>query len=211
MAELAPEHGPVVSKGVRSEFERSSPEVPLSLLAMLFSLNSPFCPGLAVLIPCGFAGAAIAELAAGGRLWLGIWFGVLAFLSCFVLWRWCTIQLLAFLEHRRLRRRIAPPTHWPKVSILVPAHQEADGIASSLRSLLALDYPHYEIIVVDDGSSDATSAHAAAFIGTHGRCTVEVLRKVNGGKWSALNLAFSGLAATLFCASTRIRASAPTH
>jgi cellulose synthase/poly-beta-1,6-N-acetylglucosamine synthase-like glycosyltransferase len=158
---------------------------------MLFSVILPFALTLAVLITCGFAEAAIPELAPGGRLWLGIWFAVLAFFSCFVLWRWCAIQSLAFLEHRRLRRGIAPPTDWPKVSILVPAYQEADTIASSLRSLLALDYPNYEIIVVDDGSSDATSAHAAPFIGTHGHCTVEVLRKVNGGKWSALNLAFS--------------------
>ena len=42
---------------------------------------------------------------------------------------------------------------WPFVSILVPAYNEAETIQSA-RSLIALDYPHYEIVVIDDGSSD---------------------------------------------------------
>ena len=43
---------------------------------------------------------------------------------------------------------------WPFVSILVPAYNEAETIQSALGSLIALDYPHCEIVVIDDGSSD---------------------------------------------------------
>jgi chlorobactene glucosyltransferase len=45
----------------------------------------------------------------------------------------------------------------PSVSILVPARNEAGTIAECLQSLLALDYPTLEIIVIDDRSTDATA------------------------------------------------------
>jgi glycosyltransferase involved in cell wall biosynthesis len=43
-----------------------------------------------------------------------------------------------------------------RVSIIVPARNEAEHLGPSLRSLLALDYPDYEIIAVNDRSTDAT-------------------------------------------------------
>lgn len=44
----------------------------------------------------------------------------------------------------------------PRVSILVPAHNEAVTIVDSLRALLTLQYPYYEVVLVNDGSSDET-------------------------------------------------------
>ena len=44
------------------------------------------------------------------------------------------------------------------VSMIVPAYNEAEIIADSVRSMLALDYANYEIIVVNDGSTDETLA-----------------------------------------------------
>jgi glycosyltransferase involved in cell wall biosynthesis len=46
----------------------------------------------------------------------------------------------------------------PRVSIIVPARNEAEHIEAALRSLLQLDYPDYEVISVDDRSDDATGA-----------------------------------------------------
>lgn len=43
------------------------------------------------------------------------------------------------------------------ISILVPAYNEELGVVSTVRSLLSLNYPQYEIIVVNDGSTDTTS------------------------------------------------------
>ena len=52
---------------------------------------------------------------------------------------------------RFLRSNLTPP-----VSILVPAHNEELSITDSVRSLLQLEYPELEVIVINDGSSDGT-------------------------------------------------------
>ncbi len=88
------------------------------------------------------------------------------------------------------RRRFAERASWPGVSILVPAYNEAERIERALEAALALDYPRVEVVVVDDGSTDDTLARASRYAGRHGGKRVEVVHKENGGKWSALNLAF---------------------
>jgi biofilm PGA synthesis N-glycosyltransferase PgaC len=88
------------------------------------------------------------------------------------------------------RLPFAERADWPGVSVLVPAHDEARRIEKALEALLAVDYPALEVIVVDDGSTDDTFARASRYSGRHGAKRVRVLRKENGGKWSALNLAF---------------------
>jgi glycosyltransferase involved in cell wall biosynthesis len=45
---------------------------------------------------------------------------------------------------------------FPRVSVIVPARDEEDTIAGVLRGLLALDYPNYEVLAVDDRSTDKT-------------------------------------------------------
>ncbi|WP_394237278.1 glycosyltransferase [Niallia oryzisoli] len=42
------------------------------------------------------------------------------------------------------------------VSILVPAYNESAGIYGSIRSLLSIEYPEYEVIIINDGSTDDT-------------------------------------------------------
>ncbi|QWD90230.1 glycosyltransferase family 2 protein [Polynucleobacter sp. MWH-Braz-FAM2G] len=44
----------------------------------------------------------------------------------------------------------------PKISVIIPAHNEALGIVESVNAALSIDYPNYEIVVIDDGSSDQT-------------------------------------------------------
>ena len=58
-----------------------------------------------------------------------------------------------------------------------------------IRSLKALDEiaDRWELLIVDDGSTDATYALAKEYEGDHRGCTVRVLTKPNGGKWSAHN------------------------
>jgi chlorobactene glucosyltransferase len=57
---------------------------------------------------------------------------------------------------RRLRRVHSPLEQTPFVSILVPARNEALNIEKCIRSLLAQEYPSFEVIALDDQSTDAT-------------------------------------------------------
>ena len=57
---------------------------------------------------------------------------------------------------RRLCRRNSQPGQSPFVSVLVPARNEALNIDACLRSLLAQDYTAFEVIVLDDSSTDGT-------------------------------------------------------
>jgi poly-beta-1,6 N-acetyl-D-glucosamine synthase len=75
----------------------------------------------------------------------------------------------------------------PPVSLIVPAYNEGKVIESALDSLRLLDYPNFEIIVVDDGSSDDTLANASRLAGEYGHYRIRVTTKKNGGKASALN------------------------
>lgn len=58
--------------------------------------------------------------------------------------------------HARVDRP-PPLPEYPGVSILVPAHNESFAIVETIRSLQNLKYPEYEIIVVNDGSTDDTA------------------------------------------------------
>ena len=70
-------------------------------------------------------------------------------------------SILATREHRRLLislrhdRSLDAPLS-PPISILVPARNEQAVIVDSVTSLLALDYPEIEVIVINDGSTDDT-------------------------------------------------------
>jgi glycosyltransferase involved in cell wall biosynthesis len=52
---------------------------------------------------------------------------------------------------------------WPRASVVVCAYQAQDTIQECLHSLIELDYPNYEVLVVDDGSTDATAQIARRF------------------------------------------------
>ena len=114
------------------------------------------------------------------------------------------------------------PTYQPPISILIPAYNEEQSIASSIHSVLKLDYPDFEIVVVNDGSTDATLARLIAEfsmvefpeayrqrIPTHKIRGIyaspqfprlRLVDKENGGKSDALNAGINCIRYPLFCA-----------
>ncbi|MEW6508141.1 MAG: glycosyltransferase [Bacteroidota bacterium] len=83
------------------------------------------------------------------------------------------------------------PGYYPFVSIIVPVFNEGKILNSSIESLLDIDYPNYEIIIVNDGSTDETAVVGESLIGYHkgrvGLVKVSLINKPNGGKSKALN------------------------
>ena len=97
----------------------------------------------------------------------------------------------------------------PGVSIVVPAYNEERVVLESIRSLLAQRYPRFELVLVDDGSSDATAQIVIDAFGLHpvepaarnrldylpiaemwkhtGDIEITLVRKNNGGRADALN------------------------
>jgi chlorobactene glucosyltransferase len=66
------------------------------------------------------------------------------------------LVILSNLWIMRRARRHTPGPDYPVVSILIPARDEERNIAGCVQSLLSQDYPAFEVIVLDDQSSDGT-------------------------------------------------------
>lgn len=82
-----------------------------------------------------------------------------------------------------------PPLHdYPPVSVLVPCHNEASCIAETVAALRNIDYPDFEILLIDDGSTDASPAMLDAFAQQDARIRVIHLAH-NQGKAVGLNTA----------------------
>jgi cellulose synthase/poly-beta-1,6-N-acetylglucosamine synthase-like glycosyltransferase len=137
---------------------------------------------------------------------------------------------LAFGALRRygLRMRLVDPSElmstagMPPVTLIAPAYNEEPTCVESTRSLLTLRYPDYDILVVNDGSSDGTlarmneafdleeaarapvsaieTAEIKSVLRSRRHPNLWVLDKANGGKADALNAGLNYCRTPLFCA-----------
>lgn len=137
---------------------------------------------------------------------------------------------LAFVSLRRYTRRIealnvgemAAAISAPPITLLAPSYNEEATCVESIRSILSLEYPNYEVMVINDGSTDGTLArltdafelvpavrHPTADLVTKAVRQVYTSRvfpnlwvvdKENGGKADALNVGVNHCATPLFCA-----------
>lgn len=87
-----------------------------------------------------------------------LWYTFLLNSFFFLLLILATPQLFAHwrLASEDLLTRSFTSSAAPRVSVVVPAHNEAVTIVDSLRSLLTLHYPYFEVVLVNDGSTDDT-------------------------------------------------------
>ncbi|WP_069804573.1 glycosyltransferase [Thermogemmatispora onikobensis] len=100
------------------------------------------------------------------------------------------IALVAFWQRHRIKKGIkeltrldeAPlPEPPPHVSIILPVRNEEAHIDDCLASLLAQDYPDFEIVVIDDGSTDATPARLAEWQQRDSRLRVYRIEELPAG------------------------------
>lgn len=92
---------------------------------------------------------------------------------------WAFFLFVAWKGRARLNIRLKPtPTleQLPSVSVIVPCRNEAAGIEACLRSLLDQDYPNFDLIVVNDRSTDTTGAVVDALAAREPRLTTMHVR-----------------------------------
>lgn len=110
---------------------------------------------------------------------------------------------------QRGERRCAA-AEWPRVSLILAAHNEAATLPAKLANLAALDYPHerIEFILISDGSDDTTAELLRGWRDPRAHCLVLPARR---GKAAALNaaVAMARFPVLLFCdAATLLEPSA---
>ena len=98
---------------------------------------------------------------------------------------WTISGLIFFL--RRERRANPAIENPPPFSIIIPAHNEEGNIRETIESLDSLDYPAYEVIVVNDGSSDCTAEILDELLELYPAWLRVVHQEPNCGKSRALN------------------------
>ncbi|MDH3335098.1 MAG: glycosyltransferase family 2 protein, partial [Rhodospirillaceae bacterium] len=140
------------------------------------------------------------------------------------------IQLfLAYSVLRQRRLHVTPNEAWQQlnvttmpISLLVPGYNEEATIVENVRSMLSLHYPNFEVIVINDGSTDdtlkavidaydlkpiirpfeqaVTHNPIRGLYGSKNYPNLIVVDKVNGGKSDALNAGINLARFPLFCA-----------
>ncbi|WP_129136024.1 poly-beta-1,6-N-acetyl-D-glucosamine synthase [Luteimonas sp. YGD11-2] len=103
---------------------------------------------------------------------------------------WMTGGIYYYLRRERgtpLPDAPPPLPDTPFASILVPCHNEQDHIVATITALSAQEYPDFEIIAVNDGSSDRTPELLDAMVADHPRLRVVHLA-ANQGKANALRI-----------------------
>ena len=136
------------------------------------------------------------------------------------------LSLYAVSLHSKFARQkgyadIADSPVTPPVALIIPAFNEQDAIVQTVLSVLELNYPEKEVIVVDDGSTDSTVAQLVkqfqltrmdliyrpslpaklptAFYFNPDRPELIVISKPNGGKPDALNVGINMARSPYFC------------
>lgn len=140
-------------------------------------------------------------LAVAGFLYFNFWFNRLAVtnffvdFSTFVLFSFLLILIVrygflmwfAYLQHVERVDEAPEAGEYPLVTILVPAYNEGMVLEGAVESLMEIDYPNFEVLVIDDGSTDDTFDRGFRLSGLYGSKRVRVITQPNAGKAMALN------------------------
>jgi len=100
----------------------------------------------------------------------------------------CLIYIITAVSYSYRRPPVSEPLpedELPFVSVIIPAFCEEEVIAHSVAAALKIDYPDFEVIVVNDGSTDRTAEKVQPFLRDPRVRLID--KKVNEGKAMALN------------------------
>ena len=122
--------------------------------------------------------------------WVALGFFALYPVVSSIVWVTTALQFFVRREHEQEpeggdRRQPPPLRASPMVSIVIPAFCEEKVIEETLASAVEIDYPNYEVVVVDDASTDDTVKKVRPFLRA-GKVRL-ILKHTNEGKAMAMN------------------------
>ncbi len=105
------------------------------------------------------------------------------YISVFIGFFTVGFYILTFISSFKKKHSFLNDSELPFASVLIPAWNEEKSVDRTIKSILKSDYPNFEVIFIDDGSTDKTYEFAKKYESEK----VKVFTKKNGGKASALN------------------------
>ena len=110
---------------------------------------------------------------------------------------WVTIVWIAHIYSDEKAKKI---TRFPSITLAIPAFNESKTIEKTVSSIIKSNYPKEKIniIIVNDGSTDNTSEVAKTLIKKYNDFNIRLIKKANGGKASAVNVALDKAKSELF-------------
>ncbi|MBA3732976.1 glycosyltransferase [Patescibacteria group bacterium] len=109
--------------------------------------------------------------------------------------RFFMVGILALIEYLKERRKTFTPGFFPSMAVIISAFNEEKVINQTISTLLSSTYPNFEIIVVDDGSTDKTLEKVKETFGENNR--VQIYHQENSGKSTALNFGIAKTSADI--------------
>jgi biofilm PGA synthesis N-glycosyltransferase PgaC len=100
---------------------------------------------------------------------------------------WIAGGLLFYFRWERKKVALPAPEDCPLFSIIIPAHNEEGTIEDALADLAQINYPRYEAIVVNDGSTDRTGRILDELLKKYGAWLRVIHLRPNSGKAKAVN------------------------
>lgn len=121
------------------------------------------------------------------NLWLRHALNFVFYYPLFMSYLWMLGALIFYRKERKQPAYQQPKTlpHYPLVAVLIPCFNEGDNAEETISHALKLDYPNFEVIAINDGSSDNTAEVLNRLAHQHERLRVVHLAK-NQGKAMAL-------------------------
>ena len=157
---------------------------------------------VASLVPTEYAPTQVTPSAADRFTWYGAWTVIVlpAELISWLFWFGAgslTVMSLIYVVLALVSRRWQNARHWPEtsgapvlVSVALPAYNEEKVLAKTLAALARTGYREFEVVAVDDGSSDDTWGLLTAFASVWPRLRI-FRQETNRGKAAALNYAIA--------------------
>lgn len=109
----------------------------------------------------------------------------------FIAFAWTLTKVPLFQDETKRQKKEL--NGWPRISVIVPACNEAENIETALQSLLAQDYPNLEIITINDRSTDDTGTILDRLAAKDSRIRVIHLQELPNGWLGKVNAMHQGV------------------